>query len=270
MSVYICYGITKSASTFLYQLVEEVLSVANRRPLLLGRPLRLHALVENYFDEITPGLLFSISKQAGDRDVVLKTHQSVHPDVATFIEAGTVLACASIRDPREIALSMLDHGRRTRRRGLPEFSEFHDLKDTLGSLDQQIKNFRSWSALERVRVFNFNEICFDTSSVVNHIAEQIGVTVSAADVLKPFRNNRGIGQFSKGAALRYTEMDLEHQTIFLQRYASIYRDYSFDTPAAVRAALSQRGRMRHPKGELGQKLIEYRRRIRRIFAGDYR
>lgn len=267
MAIYICYGVTKSASTFLYQLIEEVLAVAGRRPMLLRPPLLNAAKVENYFDNIDPALLRSISEQAGDRDVVLKTHQRVHPGVATLIEAGTLFACASIRDPRELALSMLDHGRRTRRLGVPEFSEFHDLNDTLGSIDSQFKNVRSWSALKGVRVFSFNRICFDTSSVVNDIAAQIGVEIRAVDVLRPFRNKGLIGLINKGVALRYVEMEPEQQAIFLRRFASIYEEFSFDAPVAERAAIGQLGKVMRPRSDLGHKLTRFRRRVRRIIVG---
>ena len=48
--IYICFGMMKSASTFLYQLVEETFRVAGRRPVRLGPPLRFHWSVENYID----------------------------------------------------------------------------------------------------------------------------------------------------------------------------------------------------------------------------
>jgi hypothetical protein len=122
--IYICYGIPKSASTFLYQLTEEVFRAAGRKPARLGPPLRPRMSVENYFGSIDPTLLQDISGQAAGRDVVLKTHALPHPEVGRLITAGSVLASASIRDPREIALSILDHGRRSHRWGLSIFPIF--------------------------------------------------------------------------------------------------------------------------------------------------
>jgi hypothetical protein len=65
--------------------------------------------------------------------------------------------------------------------------------------------------LGRVNVFTYNEICFDSASVVARIGAQIGVAIDTADVLKLFHGNRCIGQFSKGAALRFREMAPEQQ-----------------------------------------------------------
>jgi hypothetical protein len=263
--IYICYGVSKSASTYLYQLTEEVFRVAHRRPALLGPPHRPWGSVENYFDVIGPAFLQEISEKVHGRDVVLKTHQRVHPEVAELIESGDVLASASLRDPREIALAMLDHGRRSRRWGYKAFEEFHTFSDTLASIDEQLGHFRTWSALDRVQVFTFNEICFDTASVIDRVARQVGVDVDSARVLEPFRGNRQIGQFSKGAALRYREMGDEDQAIFLERYASLYRQYAFDTQAAAVVAAGQLGKALRAGGSFAQHLIRWRRQIRRIF-----
>ncbi len=260
--IYICFGVTKSASTFLYQLTEEVFRVAHRKPVRLGPPFRPRTSLDNYVDVIDPALLRAVAVQIGTRDVVLKTHGPLHPDVATLIEAGEILASASIRDPREIALSMLDHGRRSRRWGYVEFSEYHDLRDTLASLDDQIERFRAWAALSCVSVFTYNEICFGTASVVAALAARIGVAAPAADVLRPFRDNRGIGQFSKGAALRYREMPPAEQPVFLDRYAWLYDRYTFDTPAAVIAADRQRERPVKARGQLAQYGVQLRRHLR--------
>ena len=105
-----------------------------------------------------------------------------------------------------------------------------------GSIDYQVENFRCWSALAKLELFLYNEICFDTLAVATHLATQIGVAVDPRKVLAPFRSRGLIGQFNKGAALRYQEMPAEQQTAFLDRYADLYRAFRFDTPAAEAVA----------------------------------
>ncbi|RBP12955.1 hypothetical protein DFR50_113147 [Roseiarcus fermentans] len=234
--IYICFGMTKSASTFVYQLTEQTFRVAGRAPARLGPPFRPRGSPENYFDDIDPALLDAIAKAARGRDVVLKTHQGLHPEVARRIEAGEILASASVRDPREIALSMVDHGRKARRMGLTEFSECRTVFDAWPSLDNQVANLGRWSALKSVEVFRYNEISFETASVVSRIAAQIGVAVDAPAVVASFRDRRRIGQFNKGEPLRYREMPAAEQAAFLDRYAGLYAAFRFDTPAAVAAS----------------------------------
>jgi len=97
---------------------------------------------------------------------------------------------------------------------------------------------------------------------VARIGAQIGVAIDPADVLKPFHGNRCIGQFSKGAALRFREMAPEQQSVFLERYATLYRQYTFETAAAAEAADRQRKKAPQARGQLAQHLINLNRRFR--------
>jgi hypothetical protein len=258
--IYICYGMTKSASTLLYQLTEELLRVAGRKPVRLKAPFKPIVSVENYFDTIDPPLLQDIEARHPGRDVVLKTHQAPHPQIAARVRDGDILASASIRDPREIALSMIDHGERSRHWGYEQFSECRAPQDALPSLDNQIATFRAWAALPPVIVFRYNEICFETKAVASRVAEQLGVAADVDAALKPFADTKTIGQFNKGVALRWREMPPAQQELFLARYADFYRDYAFETPAAAR--LARNGDAAPGRGQLGQYLAHMRRLFR--------
>jgi hypothetical protein len=230
--IYICYGITKTASTFLYQLTEAVFHAGRGRPWRIRRPWQSIFAQDNYFDFMEPALLDALAAKAGDRDIVIKTHAPPHPDVGLRVAAGEIMASATIRDPREIALSMLDHAARNRKIGRPNFTEFKTTLDTLTSLDGQIAYFRAWAALEGVLPLQYNEICFATRQVIERIARQIGVSVDADSLLKRFANTRRIGQFNRGIPMRYREMPQSDQAVFLQRYAELYREFPFDAEVA--------------------------------------
>jgi hypothetical protein len=260
--IYICFGMTKSASTFLYQLTEETFRAAGRSPARLRPPLLPRLSIENYFDAVDPAVLSAVSERIGERDVVLKTHQALHPDVAEQIDAGLLLASASIRDPREIALAMVDHGRRARRFGFSEFSECRTVYDALPSIDNQVANFKGWSTLKTLELFFYNEICFDTMAVVARLAAQIGVVADPGKVMAPFQSKKLIGHFNKGAATRYREMPVEQQTMFLERYAQLYREFRFDTSASEAVAQAQKLRPPRPRGEFGWHIADIRRRLR--------
>jgi hypothetical protein len=260
--IYICYGMTKSASTYLYQLTEELSLFAGRKPARLGSPFRPVLSLNNYFDRIDLPLVREIAASIGRNDVVLKTHGPPDPEIAARVARGEILASASMRDLREIALSMVDHGARSRRWGYPEFSECRTPIDALPSLDNQVATFRLWAAIPRMQTFSYNEICFDTAASMTKLAAQIGVAVDIETVIKPFRYRNLIGQFSKGAALRYREMPLEQQQLFLDRYASFYEDFSLETPEAVRVAAVQESDTLRPRGQMLQYFASVSRRMR--------
>ena len=260
--IYICYGITKSASTFLYQLTEESFRTAGRKIIRLGPPLRASDSVENYFNFINVDLLSEIQDLAKGRDIVLKTHGPPLAGIADLVTSGDILASASIRDPREIALSMIDHGHRSRQWKSVRFSEFVHVDDTLNALDIQIGIFQSWANIKGVKTFTYNDICYDSASVVRGIASHIDAEVDADKVLNKFKSKTTIGQFSKGKALRYTELSSEDQDIFLERYTDLYKAFEFETPNARQVAEEQKGRTLRASGELVQHLINFRRRFR--------
>ncbi|WP_439493702.1 hypothetical protein [Bosea sp. (in: a-proteobacteria)] len=258
--IYICYGITKSASTFLYQLTEEVFRAAGRPIARLAPPFTRPGALENYFNVIDDELLARIDQDTGGADIVLKTHGPPQGRVAELIASGNVLASASIRDPREIALSMIDHGARARRWRSTPFSEFVTLTDTLNALDIQLPFFEAWAAIDRVAVIFYNEICYDTATVIANIADQLKVEVESDQVMARFQDKRLIGQFSKGKALRYTELNDDEQAIFLKRYEAIYAAWSFDTDKARSVAAEQASQALRPAGEIMQHLTYLRRR----------
>lgn len=245
----------------LYQLTEEVFRFAGRRPPHLGPPFRQRLSVTNYFDSVDGKLLKAIEKVVGHGDIVLKTHQSPHPDVARLIRSGEILANAAIRDPREIALSMLDHGHRSRRWHIAEFSELRTVTDCFASIDHQIEAFHRWRELENVEVFIYNDICFKTEAVATAIARQARLDVDVRAPASLFHDKNAIGQFNKGVPLRYREMRESESLLFLARYANFYREYTFDTPEALLVAATETT-ARSPRGQLAQKIAGFKRLLR--------
>lgn len=226
--IFISFGMLKSASTMLYQLTEEIFRAAGRRPVTLGRPFKPLLSVENYFDVIDELLLARIADATAGRDIVLKTHQRPSPAVAEMIAQRRITASIAIRDPREIALSMVDHGERSRRANRPEFAECIYVQDCLPSLDHQIASVQAWQALPGVPVFRYADICTRTDRVVDELARRIGVEVDAGQIAHLFHQGRGVGQFNKGVMDRFHEMAPATSTLFLDRYGDFY--HSFGLP----------------------------------------
>lgn len=238
--IYICYGVTKSASTFLYQITEEILCLSGKGFSRIDR--KGNRKLENYYDNITGALLERVEAAANGRNVVLKTHGRLYPEVAARIAAGTVLASASIRDPREMAMSMADNGARARAIGQVAFSEIVTPQDAFPSIDYQVEVFQAWAAVPRMELFTYNQICFETAASVERVARQIGVAVEPARVLSAFKSKGLIGQFNVGKPQRYQDMEPEIQNLFLERYAALYARFDLDNvPETVRGTAQVRG-----------------------------
>lgn len=252
--IHISYGMLKSASTQAYQLVEEMLRQGGRNPWVIGPPLRAALSVTNYFDDIDLELIRRIEGMAKGRDVVIKTHQLPAPEVLALVAQGAIRATASLRDPREIALSMVDHGARSRSWGIAEFSECTTVYDCWPSLDDQVETLRAWCAIPGVQRIAYNDICFDMRSVILRLAPLLEVRVDPARVEQVFENKLMVGQFNKGVPDRFHEMSALESLRFLDRYAPFYDAFMPDPrPSDQSLKAGERS------SQLRQMIIDFRR-----------
>ena len=92
-----------------------------------------------------------------------------------------------------------------------DFANLYTLKDTVVSLQHQIKRFENWVRTCAPLLIPYDEICFDTITTITRIAERIGVGVDAEAVRNKFMSDpRVIGQFNKGEKRRF-EHEMEAQ-----------------------------------------------------------
>jgi hypothetical protein len=182
--------------------------------------------LENYIDPLTRERMQVLQAQVGEQFTVVKTHAALDESAAKLLTAGNAKAVISFRDPRDIALSLVDHGRRSRALGIADFAEFERPTQTIPLLLQQIGLFERWRSAPNVLVLEYEEIAFDTSRAVEKITKHLGFDVDSTKLLKAFDDKKSILQFNKGEKRRYqrelrsdelAEFD-HHLSWFIQRY----------------------------------------------------
>ena len=225
--IYISYGVPKSASTFTYIVTQTVLQVAGYPTVQLPEQVKGVKSRLNYVAAMSWGAIERVRAAIGEKSVVIKTHGAPDKRVMEAVARGEIYASAVIRDPREIALSLLDHASRSRSLGIPDFAEFESLADTFKALDDQFgRRLGLWMQSDNVLLLTYDEIAFDTESAVRRIIKQLRVSVDPAAVMSALPERADVEQFNKGAKKRYeTEMPEEAQAMFLERYADVYRLY---------------------------------------------
>ena len=222
--IYISYGITKSASTFAWQLIKRIavnggLPVATLTPKSKGvnSP-------EDYIDPVSRKKLDLIRADVGDLPVVIKTHGGVTPAATRLVADGAAWVFVSYRDLRDVALSLLDHGARSRAKGIRDFAEFYDVSDTLEIIKTQVQRLEGWVKSCKPLLLSYDEVCFDTRSTISRIAERLGVSVNIEMISSEFDLKKDlIGQFNKGERRRFErEMDSETSSLFIETFARYY------------------------------------------------
>jgi hypothetical protein len=226
-AIYISYGITKSASTFAWQLIKRIAVSGGLPVATLTAKSKGANSPEDYIDPVSDEKLNLIKAEVGDSPVVIKTHGGVTPAAKRLVAEGAAQVFVSYRDLRDVALSLLDHGATSRVKGIKDFAQFYEVSDTLDDIKSQVRRFEDWVQSCKPLLLPYDEICFDTLLSISRIAERLGVSVDVHSIFDEFSKNRNvIGQFNKGKRRRFErEMDTKTSAYFVDTFSSYYRIY---------------------------------------------
>jgi hypothetical protein len=237
-NLYISYGLTKSASTFAWQLIKEIAIQGGLPVAALSIKSKGRNSPEDYIDPVSAEKLELIRQDIGDAPAVIKTHGDATPAAIQLVAEGRALVFVSYRDLRDIALSLLDHAMRSRRKGIPDFANLYTIRDTVVSLKNQVKRFENWVRTCAPFLISYDEICFDTGTTITRIAERIGVEVNAEAIRNKFISDpRVIGQFNKGEKRRFEhEMEPSVSAGFIREFEDYFTRYFPEEAGLLRSS----------------------------------
>ncbi len=229
--VFFSYGMTKCGSTLAFQLARVALLQAGyEQPLLplddYGRKKKINAVTE-----ITPAkarLILDTVRELG-HPLVLKTHRRPDPAVVEMIERGQARAHAVFRDPRDMALSMIDHGDKARARGKSAFAEIETLEDARTGIANQLDSLSAWLQLPGVRRLQYESLAFDTEAAAAAILDHLGIPGKPRRIARRVLK-REFTQANQGIPARHrTQMSGEDSDRFRRAFAPVY-DLLLDRP----------------------------------------
>ena len=185
----ICCGMAKSGSTLSFELVKGVLITAGQsqaKVKSIGFKPRGHG---NHIADLSRHALTDMIEQIGpNRIVAAKTHKCFSDDMFGWMEElqaqRKIQVVVSYRDPRDVCLSLIDHGAKARAAGRPGFARIHDLERAAEMFERAIKKFRKWGALKgSLRLF-FETMAFAPDEAIVAIETALGVTCDREEVKK--------------------------------------------------------------------------------------
>ena len=183
--IVISYGIMKSGSTLAFEMTRAVLNLAGHPQDQLSdelvQPDLDINLVLGWSDEGIERLIDA----AKDRCIAVKTHGTLWEvdldKMRAAIDAGDLRVHVVYRDPREMLISMLDHGVRARAGHDFAFRDTWTLEDAIRRLGVQIYWFTHWASLPGLKL-RYQDFAFDPTFGPSAIAEDLGVEVDPARV----------------------------------------------------------------------------------------
>jgi len=225
--IYFSYGMTKSASSFAYQLVQGIVKGTSMRLLPVPPAIRGNKAPENYVEPLSEDVVGQILDWLPqDAATVIKTHGRPRSEVSRMVRGGTAFACATFRDPRDIAVSMLDHGRRSREAGIADFAQFETPRDTVDDIKRQIGVLDDWVGAEKTLLLPFDLLRLDPVAAVSDVLGQLGLEGDPAAIAADLKDTRKIIHFNVGTSGRYrTAMSQEDQALFARTFADFIAFY---------------------------------------------
>lgn len=209
--IYFSYGMTKSASSFVYQLEEQIFKLSNYDLMKVPSEIRCNRAPENYIEPITDEKIQEILNWLPENAVtVIKTHGAPSKLACELVNQGKAFASATFRDPRDIAVSLSEHGARSREKGIADFANFVRPIDALPEIKNQLNRLNPWLKLSDCQSFSYDLIRSKPAAVVSGVLNQVGLKdISVQDVLLPFQDQSNIIHYNVGSAGRYKEFMTE-------------------------------------------------------------
>lgn len=221
---FVSYGMTRCGSTLAFQLARVALCQAGYDQPLVPFPNRAPRRKINFVGGVNDNharILRDFVAELG-HPVAIKTHN--RPDLALvrMIEDGSARAHAVFRDPRDMALSLLDSGRKARAQGKPAFAEMATLEDAKRGIDNQLDSLSAWLQLPGVARMPYPRLAEETEAAAEDVLEQLGIDGTPKRIVAQVLN-REFTQRNRAVPARHeAEMAEADNDDFQRRYAPFF------------------------------------------------
>jgi hypothetical protein len=160
----------------------------------------------------------------------IKTHGRPRRPLQSLIRLGLMKATYIYRDPRDVALSMLDHGRELRAEGnhANVLAGIETLDDALSYIQTSaIDVWSKWMEIDGVLMVRYVDLLTDTAGELRRLSDYLGLDVPQSTLLeltaKYDRRSRDRGHdenlhFNAGIAARYRQkLDSDERRLCRER-----------------------------------------------------
>lgn len=177
----ICCGMAKSGSTLSFELVRGVLMGAGHSQAKVRCAGIKPRARGNHLSGLSRDSLLEVIESIGrGRIVAAKTHKCFSDDMFAWMEQlqaeRKIQVVVSYRDPRDVCLSLIDHGAKAREDGRPGFAKIHDLSGAADAFARAIPKFRKWGSLRGSLRLHFETMAFSPDEAIGAIERVLGVS----------------------------------------------------------------------------------------------
>lgn len=208
--IIISYGLPKSASTITYTYTEELLLASG----IKNGQQKFKAFFKEgfvYKFGITSTLLI-ILIHAFYGSIVIKTHSAPSFFIRFLLKLYATKATCTIRDPRDIVLSAIDHGKRKEPNN--PFKKFTSINNALPAIIEEFKKCEKWLHYKNILVIRYENITQSPATELHNISNYLSFTLdikTISIIINKYEKTKNLNKnFNKGTTNRYrSEMSEE-------------------------------------------------------------
>jgi ribosomal protein L37AE/L43A len=178
--------------------------------------------------------LIWMSRRCGD--VVVKNHWTLTTSLKSLVRFGLAKVTMTYRDPRDIILSSIDHGRRSREAGMTSggFVEYRTVQDAIPLVQALTETFDRWNATRLIHAVRYEDLISNPCAVIVNMIDFLNWDICELDVLatveKLSTNREQSLNFNKGTTQRWrTEMSESEQRETTQAFEPFLERMGYET-----------------------------------------
>lgn len=234
-------SLPKSGSAWLFYLTNDLMAVAGYSDTLwIKKKFDLEFIKYdscNIQEPTEEKLTILTSPPVSNYSFAVKTHYPHNPHVLKLLAEGKIKMTYIYRDPRDLAVSGLEAGRKLRQKGIfNRFGEIYTMKDALFWTHGILRdNWQNWSNIEGVLYFKYENLLENTTAELLRLCNYLEISVKeeiikriidkhSAERLKKTAENMNSHKyhFNKAKSGRFREVMTGEQ---IQLCQQIFGDY---------------------------------------------
>ena len=227
-------GIPKSGSTLFSWMQKEILmrTITNNGQLLIEQDISnkqingIGHFVNGIEDKNTLQTLISLSDKYGP--FLIKGHTKLTNELKEAIIQKKVVVTFIHRDPRDILLSIIDHGQRSNSTNSSRFfAQFQSIEQTIPFVIQQCKDALEWVNFNYAMIFRYYDLISNPQDEILRFCRLINLEVSKKvidEIIETYTGSpiTGVRQYNTGKLLRYKEEMTMEEIKFCNNSLSYY------------------------------------------------
>ena len=206
MTLFISYGMTRSGSTLAFETEKAILEnygMPQDKIIFKG----LENWIENYLPEKYLSDIDSLKKineKTLDNFVVFKTHGAANKKLINFIRKFKIPVTISVRDPKDIIISLLEISKKNRSINETGFINIISFQDALRNIEEDLWRLETWKPLIEegiAKVIPYEETIKDAEIIIQFLADLTSKPKLLISEIKEITKKR-FTQFNIGIAGR--------------------------------------------------------------------